>query len=373
MKQIIKGVTQGVFKLMPQSVREQTVRVVTQGMSEADIADAKQKIAFFLPTVNRIEWVPEATPSLLTSPAAILHGLGEQMPGWLRAHPGRFDINRHQCPLEGWNWIDAASYVVGHECDPGASRLRFIALVERLHAQSQEPRPCYVFGTGPSLAKAMDRDWSDGIRVVCNTIVRDEELWNHLAPHVIVAGDGIYHFGFTDFAKAFRRDLKLRLKAAPNTVFLYPMQFDVIVRREMPELADQLVPIPVGQHTAVHQSMAETFALPALGNILNLLLLPVGCNLSKVVGLWGFDGRAPDDKLFWSNSSKHSYTELLPLLQAAHPGFFDHNVPKNDPEKYIRSVHGDVLERCLSDAEAQGWTFKMLHHSWTPTLAKRHV
>ncbi|WP_458868572.1 hypothetical protein, partial [Enterococcus faecium] len=81
-----------------------------------------------------------------------------------------------------------------------------------------------------------------------------------------------------------------------------------------------------------------------LGNVLNKLLLPLGCNLSKHVGLWGFDGRAPKDQLFWSNSQKQSYTELMPTLQAAHPAFFDHFVPRENPEKYVQSVHGDVLE-----------------------------
>lgn len=371
MKQVIKGATQGVFKLMPQAVRKTSVRVIDQQLSTADKADIEKKIAFFLPSIQRIEYVKELSPTLLGSPAAILHTLGDAVPGWLRAHPGRFDINRHACPLEGWNWIDAAAYVESHEADVQPAQQRFA----RLHAELTKDgstRPCYVFGTGPSLAKAIERDWSDGIRVVCNTIVRDQELWEHIDPDVIVAGDGIYHFGFTDFAKAFRADLRTRLESS-RTVFLYPAQFDVIVQREMGHLRDQLVPIPVGTHTTIHNDLRQQFALPALGNILNLLLLPLGCNLSRTVDLWGFDGRAPDDKLFWSNSSKHSYGELLPALQEAHPGFFDHNVPKNDPEKYIRSVHGDVLERCLAEAEAQGWTFKMLHHSWTPTLAKRHA
>ena len=51
--------------------------------------------------------------------------------------------------------------------------------------------------------------------------------------------------------------------------------------------------------------------------------------------------------MFWANSAGHSYTELLPTLQEPRiPAFFDHHVPKDDPEKYLRSVHGDVLGVC---------------------------
>jgi hypothetical protein len=371
MKQILKGASRGIYKLMPSTTRQTTVRVVDKGISPADKVDIEKKISLFLPSVKHIEYIAKLSQTLLTSSAAILHTLGEKAPGWLKAHPGRFDINRHNNPLEGWSWIEAATYVEGHQPDLKASQQRFAKLHSALSI-GQACRPCYAFGTGPALAKAIERDWSDGIRVVCNTIVRDKELWDHIDADIIVAGDGIYHFGYTDFARAFRADLKTRMEAS-RASFIYPATFDIIVQRELGHLSDRLIPVPVGSHTAIHNNLIDTFALPDLGNILNLLLLPVGCNLSKTVGLWGFDGRAPEDKLFWANSSKHSYAELMPSLQEAHPAFFDHNVPKHDPEKYIRSVHGDVLERCLADAEALGWTFKMLHHSWTPTLAKRHT
>jgi hypothetical protein len=372
MKQILKGTTHAAFKLVSGNARLTGIRIVAKGLSSDDKADIEQKVAFFLPSVKRIEYLDDFSPTLLTSGKAILYATPDEAPNWLRAHPGRFNINRHTCPMEGWSWIYAAAFVEDHQVDLAAARQRFANMMQALGPR-QANSPCYVFGTGPSLAKAIERDWQDGSRIVCNTIVRDKELWDHLQPDFIVAGDGIYHFGFTEFAKAFRNDLKQRLQESPRTGFIYPAQFDVIVRRELGHLSAQLIPMPVGEHVNVHENFDTSFALPAMGNILNLLLLPVACNLSRNVGLWGFDGRAPNDKLFWSNSSKHSYGELLPTLQAAHPAFFDHNVPKEDPEKYIRMVHGDVLERCLSQAEADGWHFKMLHHSWTPTLAKRHA
>jgi len=106
--------------------------------------------------------------------------------------------------------------------------------------------------------------------------------------------------------------------------------------------------------------------------VLNLLLLPLGCTLSKNVFLWGFDGRAPNDQLFWANSAKHSYPELMDTLRAAHPSFFEHFVPADKPTQYVRKVHGDQLDECLSQSERDGWSFVMMHKSWTPTLQKRY-
>lgn len=373
MKALARQLIHGGYNALPGQSRSRVARLITAGLSAADIEDALTKIRFFLPSVQEVQQRDTLSPDLLASPAVILHGLGDNVPGWLKAHPGRFEINRNTNPQEGWNWIDAAAYVAQHQPDLPAAVQRFQAALQRMGVTPhQQDRPCYVFGTGPSLGLAAERDWSDGLRIVCNTIVRDPELWAHIQPHLIVAGDGIYHFGFTEFARAFRHDLKARLESS-DALFLYPAQFDVIVRRELGHLPQQLVPIAIGQHTAIHHTTLTHFELPALGNVLNLLLLPIGSLMAKRVGLWGFDGRAPADKLFWSNSAKQSYTELLPTLQAAHPAFFDHNVPKHDPEKYLRSVHGDVLENCLRDAEAAGWRYEMLHPTWTPTLAQRRA
>jgi hypothetical protein len=55
----------------------------------------------------------------------------------------------------------------------------------------------------------------------------------------------------------------------------------------------------------------------------------------------------------------------------AHPRFFEHYVPASDPNKYVRDYQGQVFERALQYGERNGWTFEMLHPSWTPSLQKR--
>jgi hypothetical protein len=245
-------------------------------------------------------------------------------------------------------------------------------LNERITVLRQEAKSkCYIFGTGPSLEKAIDRKWDDGYRVVCNTIVRDPILWDYLKPDFVVAGDAIYHYGHTEFARAFRRDLRARLEGS-NTLFLYPAQFHAVIEREFDGLEGQLIPIPYGWKRKVNVDLSQSFQLPNHGNVLGLLLLPLACTLSKHVYLWGFDGRAPNDKLFWKNSSKHTYPEFMEELKKAHPKFFDHYVPASDPNKYTRDTQGDRLELALQIAEKEGWTFEMMHPSWTLTLQRRY-
>lgn len=376
MKQLARMAFRGVQQV---TTLGRDASAVTLHMPPAEahyLPEVRRRFEFFMPEVpwSTVRIMPslgwqDLRPSTTVLTFGVDKGQSSEVLGKL--HGGVFDIDWRTNPQDGWNWIDAASRVAGHAGDLHAARLRYEDVRASLRSRGQDK--VYLFGTGPSLERAATRDWNDGIRIVCNTIVRDQALWHHIDPDLLVAGDGIYHFGFTEFAHAFRADLVARLQESPTPFFVYPAQFDIVVRRFMPvDLHHRLIPIPVGLGTDV-QHCLRRFELPALGNVLNLLLLPIGCDVARQVGLWGFDGRAPADQLFWANSPKQSYAELLPTLQCAHPAFFDHHVPKNDPEKYLRSVHGDVLENCLRQAEAEGWKFNMLHKSWTPSLATRQL
>jgi hypothetical protein len=294
--------------------------------------------------------------------------------GWtdfcISFRPGTFDVDFETNPKDGWAWTDFARFIDHNEPDLKASQERLIARIRK--TQDSKKKRCYVFGTGPSLEKARKRSWQDGVSIVCNTIVRDTKLWHHIDPDFIVAGDAIYHFGFTSYAKAFRNDLRTRLSES-RTLFVYPAQFHSIIRNEFEGYEKQLIPIPTGWKYKVDVDLRRDFHLPNLGNVLGLLLLPLACTNSKNVYLWGFDGRAPGDTLFWKNSSKQSYPEFQDELQKAHPKFFDYYVPKSDPNKYIREVQGDLLDQCMESAEENGWKFVMMHKSWTPTLNKRYT
>lgn len=285
-----------------------------------------------------------------------------------------FDVDYDNNQDDGWALIDlAAALTPRHKQQEAtqAARVRFLEHVRSL--QSGGPRPAYLFGTGPSLQLAKERDFADGITVVCNTIVRDTDLFHHLAPAFLAAGDAIYHFGHNPHAESFRIDARRRLQESDGrTLFVYPAPFDVIVRSEFRGLEALLVPIPLGDHFDISGDLTKNFRLPDVQNVLPLLLLPVGCTLSKDVRFWGFDGRSPSDTGFWANSDRHSYPELMQSIREAHPAFFAQKTPVGNEIQYANQVHGDLLDRRLAEAETRGFEFRMLHQSWTPTLAKRY-
>lgn len=283
------------------------------------------------------------------------------------------DLDYETNPIDGWALLELGS-ALSHkslEKSIAAARELFVARVGELKADGQ--RPAYLFGTGPSLELAAQRTYSDGIAVVCNTTVRDPNLWHRLNPAFFAAGDANYHFDDNPHARAFRADALLRLQESEGrTLFVYPAPFDVVVRSEFRDVEEVLVPIPWGEHTDITVDLVQRFELPRLGNVLNALLLPLGCTLSQDIRLWGFDGRAPNDNGFWSNSTSHAYPELLRSIWDAHPAFVAELIPKGNEIQYVNSVHGDLLNDRLSDAEGRGFRFEMLHPSWTATLQKRY-
>ena len=118
------------------------------------------------------------------------------------------------------------------------------------------------------------------------------------------------------------------------------------------------------QRTRKNDSMLTKTGKPRLGPL----------NHAQLTKLIESSSKPKDkNKLFWSNSSKHAYENLLNSIQSAHPKFFEHFVPKNNLNKYVLNVHGDLLDQRLKIAEHIGYTFTMMHPTYTETLQKRFL
>jgi len=279
-----------------------------------------------------------------------------------------YNIDYDKNPLEAWEYHFLLTFI-NKKIDYNSYKQKLKSFYDKCQDEFNYDK-AYMFGTGPSLEKAIDRKWGDGFRIVCNTIVKDKELWTHLQPHVITAGDAIYHYGIGKFAMNFRRDLKQRLNET-SAIFIYPDIFHAFCVREFAGLENRLFPVPQSQYSAINYNLFADYHLPKLPNVLVFLLLPISCTFSKTVYMWGFDGRAPKDKDFWKNSDKQFYQDDVPELKKLHPAFYDKQIPKNDEESYVKRVHGDDLDNALTEAEEKGYKFVMMHHTYTPVLAKR--
>ncbi|TWU34520.1 hypothetical protein [Novipirellula artificiosorum] len=282
-----------------------------------------------------------------------------------------FSVDPLTNPLAQWGWFQGMDAIrPWAESDQRENHERLRRCFDQIKADPLSK--AYVFGTGPSLDLAYSHDFSDGYRVVCNTICKDPELFSHLRPDVIVAGDALYHFGDSGHAVAFRNDLHDRMKEG-TTVFLYPDLFRFRIQAEFADVADRCVALPTGQGIDFTRDIAETYEFAATGNVLGQMLVPVACSLAKQVHLLGFDGRKPNDKHFWANSARVSYPGMIETMRGEYPAFYDHHVPASNPLKYVNAVQGDALSEAFDHAEGAGWQFALLSPSTSPALANRRL
>lgn len=285
----------------------------------------------------------------------------------------RWAIDPWNDAMAAWSWHSVVSCVRRAEFQ--TSFHNTVAVADALsRLRTLDRGEASVFGTGPSLALAVDRDHSRSVRIVANTIVADRVSLIRLDPHVLVAGDALYHFSSEQFAQRFRNDALRAMMLLPDLLFIYPAEFHSIVSREFRSVGARLVPVRRCRKAASVLSLATgENCLPNLGNVLQLLLLPLATAVAKSVHLFGFDGRRPSDVAFWSNSIRHDYPAERALLHENNPAFLRFFVPQEDPEKYVTSVLGDGLEMQLSSAERRGWRFYVHGKSTTPALSRRVV
>jgi len=232
-------------------------------------------------------------------------------------------------------------------------------------------KKAYVFGTGPSLSRALEFDYSDGVRIVCNSIVRNPELLSHIKPHFITATDFVFHFGPSKYAAEFRRDLVSALEVT-GAHFLVTEQPAPLLFHHHPEIRERTIAVPLSKRydfrasaRGVNVQLQDDFQVRSLNSVLTLLMLPTASTLADEVHVLGCDGRKLDDKGFWSHHEPAQYTGLMKTVSDCHPGFFAISYPG-----YYRKYCQQVESVCAA-GEAIGKSYASLAPSYVPALAKR--
>ena len=92
----------------------------------------------------------------------------------------------------------------------------------------------YLIATGPSARTALSLDLCDGVRIVCNTAVLDDELMSHVAPNIVTFADPIFHFGPSTYAHEFQLALVAQAQRHDFTIVTVE-RFAGLLRSRLPE------------------------------------------------------------------------------------------------------------------------------------------
>jgi len=237
----------------------------------------------------------------------------------------------------------------------------------KLLARVGRARKAYLFGTGPSANRYSEFDFSDGLPIVCNTIIRDEALMDWVRPQVLCFADPIFHFGCSEYAASFR-EMACRAAEKYDLTIVIPLKYYAHLCHLCPELEKRLIGVPFDRSHEINIDLRQHFQVWPIDNILTLLMIPLGVSLAEELHIIGCDGRVPDEgKRFWKHNAKTQIGELYETVRSTHPGFFD-----LDYQDYY-DRHCDNLDRWLSKAEGHGVLCQSMVESYIPALRRRSL
>ncbi|MEZ5996628.1 MAG: FkbM family methyltransferase [Hyphomonadaceae bacterium] len=276
-----------------------------------------------------------------------------------------FDIDRDNTRMEGSFFLWAGLNVFG-DADQLAeeNRSRFEEFLKRVGHQKK----AYVFGTGPSLSSfAAQHDFSDGISLASNSMVKNEALLSRLAPAAIVAADPIFHAGCSRYAEAFRNQLAVAMRAH-DAHFVTSLRDYSMFSSSLPrDLRERIIGVPFCNSEDYNPDLSSAFFVKPVANILTLLLLPLGAAVADEICIVGCDGRPLDkNQYFWGHDKAVQFNEEMDNIKEVHPAFFKVNYDDYYAE------HCANVEAALSALEKIGKTISVLTPSHIPALSKRY-
>lgn len=235
---------------------------------------------------------------------------------------------------------------------------------ERMVAEGKKYSKAYVFGTGPSIMKAEEFDFSDGFRIVANTVISDEKIAKHIKPHAIVFGDFVYHIGPSKYAAAFMEQLSAALEAGMyGIVRMDIMPFMVT---HFPKFKKQLVGIPLHYFARPNIPNAENYFVKLSNNSLVSYMLPISSAMVDQIFILGCDGRDPKDTLIWKHAKTTHFDDKLTALRETHPSVFRDMDFKEFYEGNVRDT-----DEFIQYGESLGKKYYSLAPSHFPALKKR--
>jgi FkbM family methyltransferase len=280
----------------------------------------------------------------------------------------QFRVNRTRFEVDwrgirqGGSWFAEASKILvqGRTFDAEAAR-QFQDLTERIGPVDR----AFVIGTGPSASEAVNHDLSAGVRIVCNTMVLDDELMSHISPHILTFADPIFHFGPSTYAQRFQGAVVEQSKKHDFTI-VTTERYVPLLKAHLPELDGRIIGLRQG--TTAWVDNFDLHRHPAVRphpNVLTMLMLPLAASFARSVALIGFDGRAAGDSGFWKHGSTVQLGTELEEIRKVHPGFF--NVDYDD----YYGTHVAQVEAMIRHLEARGVEVRSLTDSMMVPLRRR--
>ena len=223
----------------------------------------------------------------------------------------------------------------------------------------------YVFLTGPSINEAYKYDYSNGLKIVCNSIIKDRDLMNHIKPDLLVFADPVFHFGPSKYAYKFR-EMMVEAVTDFDMLIAVPESYMPLLVSHFPQLNERIIGVKLLNSAQFMFPSEDCIAVKGTANILTLLMLPFASALSNCIILLGSDGRQKNENYFWKHNEKVQFNDLMETVFNTHPSFFRDRVYTDYYE-----THCNLMEDFMDYGESCGLKYFSLTDSYIPALKKR--
>lgn len=274
----------------------------------------------------------------------------------------KYQVNPKTERQEGSFYIQAA-----FDCCPNQDsylKASYEAFSRVMGTVKKSPRS-YIFATGPSAERYAEFEYDDSVKIVCNSIILNDELMATIKPQFVVFADPIFHFGVSTYAAEFRKKLRMTLETT-NIFAVIPFKYYPLCLSLFPEFRDRIVAIPMADRLEFNHHFDQCCEVKTTSNILTLLMLPLAAYFSDDIWLLGCDGRPlDDDSYFWGHGKSVQIEHEMQAIKLVHPGFFD-----IDYQDYYFE-HCYTLEAQIRYLEASNKRVGHLTESFIPALSMR--
>jgi DNA-binding ferritin-like protein (Dps family) len=266
---------------------------------------------------------------------------------------------------ESMEWYKEVCGALQEESSHQKNQERF----RKLYEQAADYQEAYVFATGPSLDSVFEHDIpNDALRIICNSIVRNGDLLDHLDPDVLTFADPVFHFGPSTYAAKFRNDAIETLRTY-DCWCIVNTPGDALLRARFPDVADHIIGIPErGSLSRFHTPTSSELFVRTTGNIMTLFMLPLAAALADRIRIVGADGREENESYFWKHSSIAQYEGLMNSAVEEHPSFFRDRMYEDYYDRHI-----NLLREQIETHEAQGKVYHSITPSHIPVLKQRQA
>jgi len=276
-------------------------------------------------------------------------------------------------------WLVDPEFYSRTECSSYRNLLRF-ARTKRHHQRSvdrfralfdecSDAQDAYVFATGPSLDTVFETEIPErAVKVVCNSIVRNDELLAHIKPDVLTFADPVFHFGPSEYAAQFRIDAVRAIKEY-DCWCVVNTPGDMLLQAWFPEIADRVIGIPSRSMLShFHFPKPDELYVRSTGNIMTLFMLPIASALADQIYVFGADGREQNESYFWKHSSMAQYDGLMNSGVQTQRSFLRDRLYSDYYDQHV-----ERLRELLEFGEAYGKQYASLTPSHVPALHEREA